>query len=97
MVKATLKSILRDALRSRGRLERDDIFRIAERSGFLQSTAERCFRKRRKSDKHNAIPCKKLNSSGKPARGTDFVKTYIWNGGKTFLKKYDKELRGKDK
>lgn len=91
-MRITLKSILIDALRTRGKLDRNDIFKIAERNGFIQSTVERLFRKKKNADQ---IPCKKLNSAGKPARGDDFIKTYIWNGGKTFLKKYEKELKGK--
>ena len=81
-MKTTLKNLLSDALRVKKVLTRDDIFSIAESNGFLQSTAERCFREQKGLE----IPCIKLNSKKKVCEHGEFVAFYVWAGGKTFIK-----------
>ena len=87
MFATTLKSILSDALRVRKILSREDIKRIARENGYEESNAER----RLRSEK-NSIPCLKLNYRKKPIFGSERVAYYRWDGGKTILKKYKKEV-----
>lgn len=91
MVKATLRSLLIDFLRVRKIVAWYEVGQFARKHGFKESTAERAFRK----DKGFVIPCKKLNHAKKPLREGDAIGFYRWDGGKTFLKKYEKELKGK--
>ena len=81
-MKTTLKNLLSDALRVKKVLTRDEIFKIAESNGFLQSTAEICFREHRGLE----IPCIKLNAKKKVCEPSEFVAFYMWAGGKTFIK-----------
>lgn len=81
-MKTTLKNLLSDALRVKKVLTRDEIFKIANKNGFLQSTAERYFRE----DNGLEIPCVKLNSKKKVCEPSEFVAFYMWAGGKTFIK-----------
>lgn len=80
-MKTTLKNLLSDALRVKKVLSRDEVFKIAEQNGFLQSTAERYFRE----DNGLEIPCVKLNSKKKTCSPSEFVAFYLYAGGKTIF------------
>lgn len=90
MFAATLKQILTDTLRARKILSREEVKQIAKDNGYEESNAER----RLRSEK-NPVPCIKLNDRKKPAKDSERISYYRWDGGKTFLKKYEKELKGK--
>lgn len=87
MFSITLKSLLTDALRTKKILSRQEVKKIARDNGYEESNAER----RLRSEK-NSIPCIKLNYRKKPIGDNEHIEYYRWDGGKTILNKYKKEL-----